>query len=58
MIPVKAHDPVLLRVPAHLFKEVQQALYLAGYNLRDLRGGNNHYKVEAIPQYIRRQDER
>lgn len=58
MIPHKAHDPVLLRVPAHLFKELQQALAEVGYNLRDMRGGNNHYKVEAIPNFIRRQDER
>jgi len=58
MIPPKPHDPVLLRVPAHLFQHLQQALYSVGYNIKDMRGGNNHYTVEAIPQFIRSQDER
>ena len=58
MLQAKPSEPVLLRVPAHLFADLQKALAKCGYNLRDIRGGNNHYKVEIIPQIIRKHDER
>ena len=44
------HEAVLMRVPAHLYDEVRDALQRAGY---DLRGDGNYRKVISIPEFLK-----
>lgn len=44
------NEAVLMRVPAHLYEEVRDALQHAGY---DLRGDGNYLKVISIPEFLK-----
>jgi hypothetical protein len=55
MNKLNPHEPVLLRVPAHLYIELSETLILAGY---DLQGDGNYRKVTAIPNFLRKNYER
>ena len=52
---INPNEAVLLRVPAHIYAELREALILAGY---DLHGDGNYRKVTTIPNFLRKDYER
>ena len=57
MNKMNPNEAVLLRVPAHIYAELSEALILAGF---DLHGDGNYRKVTTIPNFLRKEkhDER
>lgn len=49
------NEAVLVRVPAHLYEEFSDAVFLAGY---DLIGDGNYRRVTAVPNFLRKDYER
>lgn len=49
------NEAVLLRVPAHMYEEINQAIIAAGY---DLRGDGNYKLVTEVPNFLRKDYER
>lgn len=49
---INPNEAVLLRVPAHIYAELSEALIRAGY---DLHGDGNYRKVTTIPSFLRKE---
>lgn len=49
------NEAVLLRVPAHMYAELNQAIITAGY---DIQGDGNYKRVTEIPNFLRKDYER
>lgn len=55
MKKITPSEAVLVRVPAHLYEEFSDAVFLAGY---DLLGDGNYKRVTAVPNFLRKDYER
>lgn len=55
MTRLTSNEPVLLRIPSHMYEEVKALLERDGYNLD---GDGNYQRLESMPYFLRKDYER